>query len=119
VHGNFYGTARLAVEARLDEGVDVVLDIDIQGAEQVRKNAEPVTIFIAPPSLAELERRLRGRGTESEESLAVRLANAQQEMKAVEQYSYLVVNDQLEEAVLALKSIILAERCRIRPEGPS
>lgn len=60
VHGNFYGTSRQEVEASLTEGKDVILDIDIQGAEQVRKNADPVTVFISPPTLAELERRLRG-----------------------------------------------------------
>lgn len=114
VHGNFYGTARQEVESRLTAGMDVVLDIDVQGAEQVRRNAQPVTVFIAPPSLAELERRLRGRGTESAESLRVRLANAEKEMQAAATYTYLIVNDRLEQAVLALKSVIIAERCRRR-----
>lgn len=114
VHGNCYGTARQEVERRLAAGADVILDIDVQGAEQVRRNAQPVTVFIAPPSLAELERRLRGRGTESAESLRVRLANADKEMQAAAAYTYLIVNDRLEQAVLALKSVILAERCRQR-----
>ena len=114
VHGNCYGTSRQDVEARLAEGMDVVLDIDIQGAEQVCRNAAPVTIFIAPPSLSELERRLRGRGTESEESLAVRLANAEKEMQAADAYTYLIVNDQLDEAVRALRAVVIAERCRRR-----
>jgi len=114
VHGNFYGTSRQDVETRLAEGMDVVLDIDVQGAAQIRQNAEPVTVFIAPPSLAELERRLRGRGTESEESLAVRLANAEQEMQDADSYTYLIVNDRLDEAVRALQAVIIAERCRRR-----
>ncbi len=112
VHGNFYGTSRQNVEALLAAGKDVVLDIDIQGAEQVRKNAEPVTVFISPPTLAELERRLRGRGTESPEDLAVRLANAEKEMAAAENYRYLIVNDELEQAVRDLQAIITAERRR-------
>jgi guanylate kinase len=114
VHGNFYGTSRQEVEQRLSAGADVILDIDVQGAAQVRSNAEPVTVFIAPPSLEELERRLRGRGTESEDSLRRRLANAAQEMQEADAYTCLIVNDRLEEAVLALKSVIIAERCRRR-----
>jgi len=114
VHTSFYGTTRQDVEARLAEGMDVVLDIDIQGAEQICRNGAPVTIFIAPPSLSELEQRLRGRGTESEESLAIRLANAEKEMQAADTYTYLIVNDQLDEAVLALRAVIIAERCRRR-----
>ncbi len=114
VHTNLYGTSRQDVEARLNDGKDVVLDIDIQGAAQISQNARPVTVFIEPPSLAELERRLRGRGTESEESLAVRLTNAEREMQDADKYTYLIVNDRLDEAVEALRSIIIAERCRRR-----
>ena len=101
VHGNFYGTSRQDVEARL-----------VEGAAQIRRNAEPVTVFIAPPSMSELERRLRGRGTESEESLAVRLANAEKEIQDAGSYTYLIINDQLDEAVQALQAVIIAERCR-------
>jgi len=114
VHGNFYGTSRQDVEARLAEGKDVVLDIDVQGAGQIRRNAEPVTVFIAPPSLNELERRLRGRGTENKASLAVRLANAEKEIQNADAYTYLIINDRLDEAVRALQSVIIAERCRRR-----
>jgi guanylate kinase len=114
VHGNFYGTSRQEVAQRLRAGADVILDIDVQGAEQVRRQAEPVTVFIAPPSLEELERRLRGRGTESEDNLRLRLAAAAQEILAADAYTYLIVNDQLEKAVQALKSVIIAERCRRR-----
>jgi len=112
VHGNFYGTARKEVDALLSQGKDVILDIDIQGAEQVSNNADPVTVFVNPPTLAELERRLRGRGTESEESLSVRLANAEKEMAAAKNYQYLIVNDELEQAVRDLQAIIAAERRR-------
>ncbi len=114
VHGNYYGTSRQDVEARLAEGLDVILDIDVQGAKQICRNEALVTIFIAPPSLFELKRRLRGRGTESEESLTVRLANAEKEMQAAGAYTYLIVNDQLDEAVRALEAVIIAERCRRR-----
>ncbi len=114
VHGNYYGTSRQDVEARLAEGLDVVLDIDVQGAKQICRKGALVTIFIAPPSLSELEQRLRGRGTESEESLSVRLANAEKEMQAADAYTYLIVNDQLDEAVRALEAVIIAERCRRR-----
>jgi guanylate kinase len=114
VHGNFYGTSRQEVAQRLSAGADVILDIDVQGAAQVRSNAEPVTVFITPPSLDELERRLRGRGTENEDSLRRRLANAAQEMQAADAYTYLIVNDRLDEAVQALKAVIIAERCRQR-----
>ncbi len=114
VHGNFYGTSRHEVDSRLAAGMDVILDIDVQGAAQVRRSTQPVTVFIAPPSLEELERRLRGRGTESEESVRRRLANAAKEMEAAPVYTYLIINDRLEQAVLELKSIIIAERCRNR-----
>ncbi|MCI5150861.1 MAG: guanylate kinase [Candidatus Electrothrix sp. MAN1_4] len=112
VHGHFYGTSRREVDALLTSGKDVLLDIDIQGAEQVRNNADPVTVFINPPTLAELERRLRGRGTEDEESLTVRLANAEKEMAAAKDYRYLIVNDELDQAVRDLQAIITAERRR-------
>jgi guanylate kinase len=114
VHSNMYGTSRQDVEARLNSGMDVVLDIDIQGAGQIRQNSDPVTVFIAPPSLAELERRLRGRGTETAESLAVRMANAAGELKEADTYTYLIINDRLDEAVEALRAIIIAERSRRR-----
>lgn len=114
VHDNFYGTSRREVEKLLGEGLDVVLDIDIQGARQVKEAIEAVSIFIAPPSLAELERRLRGRGTESEEVVALRLANARRELAAASEYDYLVVNDSLAEAVETVRSIIIGERAKRR-----
>lgn len=114
VHGNMYGTSVDEVAHHQHAGCDVILDIDVQGAAQVRQRAKPVTIFIAPPSLAELERRLRGRGTESEATIAVRLNNARKELACADGYDYLIVNDRLEEAVESLRSIIIAERCRQR-----
>lgn len=112
VHGNLYGTSRDEVERHLQAGKDVVLDIDVQGAMQVMEATDAVTVFITPPSSAELEKRLRGRGTESEENIALRLENAQSELSFMDKYDYLVVNDQLSEAIESLRSIIIAERCR-------
>lgn len=114
VHGNWYGTSVAEVDKRRRDGKDVLLDIDVQGAAQVRLRANPVTVFIAPPSLAVLEQRLRGRGTESEHTIAKRLENARAEMAAADGYQYLIVNDRLEEAVESLRSIVIAERCRQR-----
>ena len=114
VHDNLYGTSRLEVEKYLSAGLDVILDIDVQGAMQVKESSQPVTIFIAPPSLVELERRLRGRGTERDDSIATRLQNAREEMTFVDKYDYLIINDTLSEAVDSLRSIIIAERCRCR-----
>ncbi|HBT97084.1 MAG TPA: guanylate kinase [Desulfobulbaceae bacterium] len=116
VHGNMYGTSRLSVEKLLAEGLDVILEIDVQGAEQVlrRMNPPPVTIFLIPPSLAEMERRLRARATEAENVLALRLVNAAAEMRTMSDYEYLVVNDRLDEAVRQVVAIIYAERAKKR-----
>lgn len=114
VHGNFYGTSRPAVLDQLGRGIDVLLDIDVQGASIIARDEAlaAVSIFVAPPSLEELERRLRGRGTESDETIAVRLGNAAREMAAASKYQYLVINDVLEEAVATLKAVLIAERSR-------
>lgn len=114
VHGNLYGTSVAEVERRCRDGQDVLLDIDVQGAAQVRQRANPITVFIAPPSLQALEQRLRGRGTESEETIVRRLQNAKAELSVVDAYDYVIVNDRLDEAVESLRSIIIAERCRQR-----
>lgn len=114
VHGNLYGTGRDEVERQLQAGNDIILDIDVQGAMQVRAAAAPVLVFIAPPSLAELEHRLRKRATDSDETIALRLENARTELGCIDTYDYLVINDRLEEAVESLRSIIIAERCRRR-----
>lgn len=118
VHGNFYGTSAAEVERHQQAGADVLLDIDVQGAAQVCQRANPVTIFIAPPSLTVLEQRLRGRGTEDEATVAMRLNNARKELACVNAYDYLIINDRLDEAVESLRSIIIAERSR-RRRNPS
>lgn len=121
VHGNYYGTSRQAVADQLQNGQDVFLDIDVQGAAIISEDSsfDPVSIFVAPPSLAELERRLRGRGTDSDETIALRLQNAAKEMTAASQYQFLVINDSLDDAVLVMQSIIIAQRSRTNrlPDG--
>lgn len=114
VHDNLYGTSIGAIGAQLEEGLDVILDIDVQGAAILRwkKQLEATHIFISPPNLTELERRLRGRGTESEEIIQLRLRNAAVEMRAATEYEYLIINEKIDEAAHLLASIILAERAR-------
>lgn len=116
VHDNYYGTSVNAVTQGLTGGADIILDIDVQGAAILRegKRLPAVHIFISPPGLDELERRLRGRNTEDEATVRLRLANAAEEMGAAEAYDYLVVNDRLDEAVRTLIAIIVAERARRR-----
>ncbi|MDK2896220.1 MAG: guanylate kinase [Candidatus Atribacteria bacterium] len=115
VHGNYYGTPRRPVEEWLQQGFDVILEIDIQGALQVKKNfPQGIFIFVAPPSLKTLEKRLRERNTDQGEEILLRMTNAHLEMKSIHDYNYLIVNDELEEAVDKFRSIIVAERCRIR-----
>ncbi|MFU7516175.1 guanylate kinase [Clostridium sp. HCS.1] len=114
VHGNFYGTPKVNVEKMLDEGKDVILEIDIQGALQVKDNfKEGVFIFILPPSMEELKQRIIKRGSETEESLMTRFKNAYKEINYVSKYNYAVVNDELEVAVSKVESIIAAEKCRV------
>jgi guanylate kinase len=113
VHGNFYGTSREWVEARLAEGQDVILEIDWQGAAQMRKLMPScVTVFILPPSIAALEARLRGRGKDSEEVIQRRLAAAKGEIAHAPEYDYLIINDQLDQALTELEAVFLAERCK-------
>jgi guanylate kinase len=116
VHGNMYGTSSRAVQEATEQGLDLILDIDVQGARQVKEKLgdKGVFVFIAPPSLQELARRLAGRSTETEAVIAMRLENAQEEMKNIDQYDYVIVNDTVVEAVDILKSIIIAERSRKR-----
>ena len=116
VHDNYYGTSIAAVSERLGEGEDIILDIDVQGAAIIRKSksVSAVQIFIAPPGQKALEERLRGRNTEDEQTILLRLKNALEEMKAARAYDYLVVNDNLEEAIETLMAIIVAERARVR-----
>ncbi len=114
VHGNFYGTPKVNVEKMLEEGKDVILEIDIQGALQVKENfKEGVFIFILPPSMEELKKRIINRGSETEESLMTRFKNAYKEINYVSKYNYAVVNDTLELAVAKVESIIASEKCRV------
>lgn len=113
VFDNYYGTAVANIEENLKQGEDVILEIDWQGAEQVRKLIPTsVNIFILPPSLRALEERLRGRGQDSDEIIARRMRDAKSETSHFSEYDYLVVNDDFEDALAELKSIVLARRCR-------
>ncbi|ADL12961.1 guanylate kinase [Acetohalobium arabaticum] len=114
VHENYYGTPKKCVEDTLASGQDVILEIDIQGAAQVKKSYQQgVFIFLAPPSLEELEARIQKRGTDSQKAIEVRMENATEEMERAENYDYIVVNDEVEEAVEKVKSVIIAERCKV------
>ena len=112
VHDNYYGTALDPLRRKLDLGYDVVLDIDVQGANIIRNGGRlpAIYVFIAPPDIAELEKRLRGRGTEDEDTVVKRLKNAAEEMKSSDSYEYLIVNDRLEKAAQELCGIIYSER---------
>ena len=114
VHGNLYGTSRKAVFDLLEQNYDVILEIDVQGAEIIRSSGkhQAVYIFVSPPTMQELENRLRARGTENEERIRLRLRNAETEFAAARMYEYLIINDELDDAVNVLCSIILAERAR-------
>lgn len=109
--GNCYGTPRAYVEQRLEAGYNVVLDIEVQGARQVMEAApEAVLVFLIPPTLAELERRLRARGTESDEVIRGRLERAKEECRS-DFYRYIVINDDADTAAKELDAIITAEQC--------
>ncbi len=110
---NSYGTPKAYVLKMLDEGFNVILDIEVQGARQVKqKMPDAITAFVVPPSLLELERRLRNRGTETEETVRARLARARQEYTEADFYDYIIINDDVEKAADELSAIIEAERCR-------
>lgn len=115
VHGNYYGTSVQSVQQLQNEGQDVVLDIDIQGARQVRtKLSDASSIFIIPPSWEEQEKRLRGRGTDDDATINLRLNNAKKELADIDLYDFVVVNDTIEEAATMFKAIILALRAKGR-----
>lgn len=117
VYGNFYGTPRKQVEEWLEKGIDVLLEIDVQGALQVKENfPESILIFVLPPSIEILRQRLVGRGTDETEVIERRMANAVNEISLVGKYDYAVVNDILEDAVDAVEFMILSERCRMNDE---
>ena len=110
---NYYGTSLKVIEEKLDAGIDVLLDIEVQGAAKVRaKCPGAVLIFIIPPSFEELSRRLHRRNTDGEEVIAGRLQKAREEYKEIPNYDYLVVNDQVSDAAAEIIAILTAERCR-------
>ena len=114
VHGNYYGTSRVWLVEQMRAGRDILLEIDWQGAQQVRRRfPDAVGIFIMPPSLDELERRLRGRGTDSAEVIARRLAAARDEMSHVGEFEYVIINNQLQEALGDLLAALRASRSRL------
>ena len=112
VHDNLYGTSLSWMEDRERQGRNILLDIDVQGVRQAQqKNSPGVYIFILPPSIEDLARRLASRGTDDEESLRIRLKNAKSELKSWDMYDYLVVNDDIARAIQDVQSIINASRC--------
>ncbi|HJW06718.1 MAG TPA: guanylate kinase [Rhodanobacter sp.] len=113
VHGNLYGTSRIAVQELLAQGRDVLLEIDWQGAQQIRASKpDCVGVFILPPSRAELERRLRGRGSDSAEVIERRLRNSRGEIAHAHEFDYILVNDAFDEALAGLQAIVRAVRLR-------
>lgn len=112
---NYYGTPRFAVEQAIQAGKDVILEIEIQGALQVKKRfPQGVFVFVVPPSMSVLSERIHKRGTESEDVIQKRLETAIRELEYVTEYDYVVVNDELPMAVDKLKSILVAEKCRVK-----
>ena len=111
--GNSYGTPAGPVEEQLAAGYNVLLDIEVQGAAQVMaRRSDAVSIFLLPPSLEELERRLRNRGTDSDEKIQSRLQTAREEFTHLSEYAYIIVNDDIDKAVRELDAILTAQRCR-------
>ena len=118
VFGNYYGTARRFLEEARQHRDDLLLDIDVQGAAKVRQRLpEAISIFILPPSRAEMESRLRKRGQDSEEVIAKRLRDASREITNVGQYDYVLINDQLDHSAECLRAIVESERNRLRGPG--
>lgn len=118
--GEYYGTPADRVDKQLADGLNVVLEIEVQGAMQVReKRPDAVLIFIAPPSEEELERRLRGRGTESEEKITQRLKKAAEELSFAEKYDYIIINDTVDEAAADFRAIVRAQQLRTGKENVS
>ncbi len=118
VHGNYYGTSRTWIEAEMAAGRDVLLEIDWQGAQQVRKIfPAAIGVFILPPSLAELERRLSGRGTDSAETIARRMAAARDEMRHMAEFDYVIINDDLQQALGDLLSVARASRLSFKAQS--
>ena len=115
VYGNHYGTPRKPVESALNEGRSILLEIDVQGARQIReKLPQAVLVFVLPPSLEAIEERLRARSTDSEDIIARRVAEAMVQISACGEFDYLVVNDNLEEAHKVFQSVLISEMCRTK-----
>lgn len=113
VHGNLYGTLRTEVDNKLEEGMDVLLDVDVQGSIRLKQVIEDCTsIFILPPSMATLEKRLRARGTDEETEIRRRMTNAREEVKLAPTYDYNLVNDDLDKTIENVKTIIHAQKFR-------
>lgn len=112
--GNYYGTPKKIIEEKLNEGIDVILEIEIQGAMQIKNLIpESIFIFIMPPTLEALKRRLVGRNTDSKEKIIERFKIAYKEINEVSKYNYVVVNDEVDNAVRKIQAIIKAEKCRV------
>lgn len=117
VYGNYYGTPKKKVTEWLEEGSNVILEIDVQGALQVKKSyPQGVFIFILPPSIDELKKRILGRGSETEETMARRLRAALKEISSIDEYDYRVINEDLTAAIESVQAIMLAEQCKINDE---
>ncbi|HZJ57757.1 MAG TPA: guanylate kinase [Clostridia bacterium] len=114
VYGNYYGTPKGFVRQNLLSGRDVILEIDIQGALKIKeKFDEGIFIFIVPPTMAELKKRIEGRGSETAEELLRRFKSSYRELNFITRYNYLVINDTVEEAAMKIESIVTAEKCRV------
>ena len=112
--GNFYGTPKEYIKKHLEQGIDVILEIEIEGATNIKKLIpEALFIFIMPPSLKTLVKRLKGRGTESNDKIIKRFHEAYKEINEVTKYNYVVVNDEIEDTVNTIEAIIKAEKCRV------
>ena len=112
--GNYYGTPKTIIKEKLDQGIDVILEIEIEGASSIKKIIpEAVFIFIMPPSMKELVNRLKGRGTETNDKILRRFHETYKEINEVTKYNYVVVNDEVEKAATKIEAIILAEKCRV------
>ena len=114
VYGNYYGTPKQEVLEKLGEGTDVILEIDVQGAAKIKeKYPDGVFIFILPPSMEELKKRITHRGTETEDKVRLRISEALKEAEHIDMYDYCIVNDNLEEAAARAKAIVIAEHSRV------
>lgn len=119
VHGNFYGTSRRQIAEKIASGIDIVLEVDVQGAASVRQLLmDSVSVFILPPSFEVLRQRLCARGTDAPAELEVRLRNAPDELRQYSLFDYVIINDEVERAAGQLAAIIYAERARCLRQGP-